>query len=64
MKQIDCTEIEGISNLNLNLKFQLSVDYSSYYKIESFIKFVSPSLLVQRSIIESIRDSMEDEFDY
>jgi hypothetical protein len=62
MKQIDCTEIEGISNLNLNLKFKLSLDYSSYYKIENHIKFLSPSLLVQRSIIESVRDRMEDEY--
>ena len=62
MKQIDCTEIEGISNLNLNLKFKLSLDYSLYYKIENHIKFLSPSLLVQRSIIESIRDRMEDEY--
>lgn len=55
MKQIDCNEIEGISNLNLNLKFQLSVDVSSYYKVESFMKFLSPSLLMKRSIIESVK---------
>ena len=55
MKSINCYDIEGISNLNLNLKFQLSVDVSSYYKAESFMKFVSPSLLVKRSIIESVK---------
>lgn len=62
MKQIDCTEIEGISNLNLNLRFHLSLDYSSYCKIESFMKFLSPSLLLKSSIIESVRDRMENEY--
>lgn len=62
MKQIYYSEIEGISNLNLTLEFQISVSYISYYKVENLIKFLSPSLLVQRSIIESVRDSMENEW--
>lgn len=62
MKQIDCTEIEGISNLNLNLEFQLSLACFLYFKAEYLIKFLSPSLLVQRSLIESVRDKMENEY--
>ena len=59
MKQINCIEIEGISNLNLNLRSHLSLDYSSYYKIESFMK-LSPSFLVKSSIIESVRDGINE----
>ena len=67
MKQINCLECyntEGISNLNLTLEFQISASYISYYKAENLIKFLSPSLLVQISLIESVRGRMENEFDY